>query len=430
MAKWRQAVTALVHNVEQRLDELKNRRQATGPLQIIPYAGYGTAERLYLRGRVLADKGIAPAGDDDSLWSNLVNMYRRLESDEVPGARLFARFQDVSQEVVADEEGYFEVWLEPEGAVADGRLWHSIELELLEPTADAPVQAAGHVLVPPPTAQFGVISDIDDTVVQSHATQLLRMARTVFLGNARTRLPFPGVAAFYRALQAGSGDAQNPLFYVSSSPWNLYDLLVEFFELQNIPLGPIFLRDWGVSEAELLPLKHGSHKLGLIRQMLDFYPSLPFILIGDSGQEDPEIYQQIVAEYPARILAVYIRNVSRDLARPEAIRALAQEVVQAGSTLILADDTLALAEHAAAEGWIAPAALAAVQAEKSQDEGPPDALEALLEETAEPPTVVVTGEVETAVAAGAVEEALTMGNEEAAPPTVIVDTEQVDEEAS
>jgi phosphatidate phosphatase APP1 len=168
---------------------------------------------------------------------------------------------------------------------------------------------------------------------------------------------------------------------------------MEFFALQNIPIAPTFLRDWGIGEREGLPTGHRKHKLTLICQMLDVYDHLPFILIGDSGQEDPEIYHEVVHHYPERILAVYIRNVSRDLERPEAIQALAEEVLEAGSTLILADDTLVMAEHAAAQGWIDPAALASIQLEKEQDEAPPTPLEAMLgeEEAEEAPTVVVEG---------------------------------------
>jgi phosphatidate phosphatase APP1 len=398
MTNWQQVLAAVVGNVEKQFEALKSRLDtrlgSADPIKIIPYYGYGSRQKLYLKGRVLQDEGTRPAGDNDSLWRNLVNMYRRLESDEVPGARVLARFADVTQEVVTDEEGFFAVWLEPPRPLPGGRLWHPVELVLLSPLAPGQLQAraTGEVFVPPPGAQFMVISDIDDTVVQSHATQLLRMARTVFLGNARTRLPFPGVAAFYRALHAGRlGTTLNPLFYVSSSPWNLYDLFVEFFQLQGIPLGPIFLRDWGVSEQEILPTQHRGHKLHLICQMLDFYDHLPFILIGDSGQEDPEIYHEIVGRYPHRILAVYIRNVSQELARPAAIGRLAEEVAAAGSTLILADNTLAIAQHAAEQGWIAPEALAGIQFEKEKDEAPPDPLETLLGEAerTETPTVVI-----------------------------------------
>ncbi|HJW91757.1 MAG TPA: phosphatase domain-containing protein, partial [Anaerolineales bacterium] len=209
-----------------------------------------------------------------------------------------------------------------------------------------------------------------------------RMARNVFLSNARTRLPFKGVAAFYRALLLGrQGRELNPLFYVSSSPWNLYDLLSEFFQLHDIPLGPmLFLRDWGLSREELLPLGHRDYKLRAIESILELAPGLPFILIGDSGQEDPEIYHAVVQKYPQRILAIYIRDVSRDLKRPEAIRALAKEVVAAGSRLILAEDTLPMAEHAAAQGWIDPQALPEIYEEKRKDEAATGPLERALGE--------------------------------------------------
>jgi len=197
------------------------------------------------------------------------------------------------------------------------------------------------------------------------------MARTVFLGNARTRLPFPGVAAFYRALEtgpAGSGDAcGNPLFYVSSSPWNFYELLVEFFELQKIPLGPVLLRDWGITPDELVPTTHATHKLGAIRRIFATYPELPFILVGDSGQEDPEIYAQVIREFPNRVLAAYIRDVGGDEGRRAAVRKLGEELAAEGRTLLLTEDTLSAAKHAAANGWIDPASLPQVGAEASKD---------------------------------------------------------------
>jgi phosphatidate phosphatase APP1 len=398
---------------------------------IIPYRGYGSRERIYLKGRVLQDRGIRPPADNDTVWRNLVNTYRRLDSHEIPGARVRARFASAEQEVLADDEGYFEV--DSQIALPPGvrRLWHRVELELLWPleAKQRPVRAIGEVLIPPPTARFVVISDIDDTVLQTDATSILRMARNVFLRNARTRLPFPGVAAFYRALHYGAhGNELNPLFYVSSSPWNIYDLLSDFFALREIPVGPVlFLRDWGLTRDEILPLDNRTYKLAVIRKILDFYPDLPVILVGDSGQQDPEIYEEIAHGYAGRILAVYIRNVSRKPQRWHAIEALAQEVTAAGSTLILADNTLPMAEHAAAHGWIAQTALSAIAAEKEFDSAPAGPLEILLgqSEQAEGPTVVVepAGAVEAQVP---VEEevvgaALQAGDEETKlPPTVVV----------
>jgi len=95
------------------------------------------------------------------------------------------------------------------------------------------------VLVPSGAATFGVISDLDDTVIQSRITSFLHAVRTVMLGNARTRLPFPGVSAFYQALERGGDGARtNPIFYVSSSPWNIHDIIADFMDIQRIPRGP------------------------------------------------------------------------------------------------------------------------------------------------------------------------------------------------
>lgn len=313
MSDWRKVLAAVAHDVEGEFDALKYRLAARlgrdDPLLVLPYRGYGSRRRLYLKGRVLEDEGITPSTDNDSVWRNLLNTFRRVDSDEVPGARLRVRFRDVEKDVVADEEGFFEVWLEPSSPAPADRLWHEVEVKLLAPEAKdgRPVRATGHVLAPPPDASLAVISDIDDTVLQSHVTDLVRMARTIFLGNARTRLPFPGVAALYRALQQGAaGDGRNPLFFLSSSPWNLYDLLTEFFELQDIPRAPLFLRDWGITHSEMLPTENRAHKMGVLHRLLSFYDNLPFILIGDSGQQDPEIYREIVEAYPGRVLAVYI----------------------------------------------------------------------------------------------------------------------------
>jgi phosphatidate phosphatase APP1 len=97
-------------------------------------------------------------------------------------------------------------------------------------------------------------------------------------------------------LHAGtSGDQQNPMLYVSRAPWGIYEVLEEFFDRHGIPVGPIlFLREWGVSWTSPLPRKAEDHKRELIHNMLALYGDLPFVLIGDRGQHDPEIYRQIV----------------------------------------------------------------------------------------------------------------------------------------
>ena len=202
--------------------------------------------------------------------------------------------------------------------------------------------------------RFGIISDLDDTVLKSDVTSLPQMLGTVLTGNARTRLPFPGVSALYRALvreKAGT----NPIFYVSSSPWNFYDLLWTFLKYRRLPLGPLFLRDWG---AELF--SGGSHhKHTIIERLMKTYPALPFVLIGDSGEQDPEIYAEVVRRNPGRVLAVYIRRVT-GAARDEGVQQLRAEVQKAGVELVLTRDSLAAAFHAMAMGLISPSELRSV----------------------------------------------------------------------
>ena len=330
-----------------RLRELAARRR--DPVIILPYLGYGTTEKLTLCGRVLEDEGFHPASDSDRRWRNLVAFLKRLESDEVPGARLRARFGGQSVETLTDREGYFSVELAGPG-IPPG--WHEIELELV----DLGATGTGKAFVPPADAEFGVISDLDDTVIQSGVTRKVRMVVQLALSNARTRKPFEGVAAFYRALHRG----RNPFFYVSKSPHNLYSPLVEFLDHQQLPPGPVLLRDFG-----LRPSK--DHKARTIERIIATYPALPFILVGDSGEHDPEIYMEMLRRFPERIRVIYIRSIDRTPTRLKAIEDLVREAASTRCQLVLAQDSEFAAAHAAAEGLIPAAELAKVRTDKLAD---------------------------------------------------------------
>lgn len=214
---------------------------------IVPYRSFGVAEQLFIKGRVVYDRPLPPASATDPIWKSFYHMLRRLNSREVPGARVEILFGDQRWQAVADEEGYFSLDLPLAQPVDPARVWHTVWVRLVEPLArNAPVQTAAEVLTPP-SARFAVISDIDDTILQSHAASLLRSFVVTFFGNAQTRLPFAGVAALYQALRRGASSMEmNPIFCVSSSPWNFYDFLVEFMERCRLPAGPMFLHDYGL----------------------------------------------------------------------------------------------------------------------------------------------------------------------------------------
>lgn len=379
MADWQRRLARLASQVESTFDDQREKLglSAPRPVRIEAYRGFGRADRVWVKARVLRGMPMAPAREGDSLWLNLSSTLQRFESDEVAGAKVRVRYPGGEQVLTADREGYVECWLDARPPLAGSEPWQRVEMELVEPVAPGePFRTDARVLVPPATAKFGVISDLDDTVVRTDVASRVRMMKNVFFGNAHTRMPFPGVAAFYRALERGCGPyANNPFFYVSSSPWNLFDVLAEFLELRRIPAGPLLLRDWGASSVDPGAGGHSGHKTRHITTILELYPALRFILVGDSGQEDPEIYHRAVRDHPDRILAVYIRNVSRRPERVEAIRKLAAELEKIGSTLILADETLAAARHAAGQGWIEPAALPGIgDVAQAEDQPRPEEL--------------------------------------------------------
>ncbi|WP_262270409.1 App1 family protein [Microvirga yunnanensis] len=341
-------------------------REAQGESGVVlqPYRGYGSPTEVFLIGRVFRQSKPSSETRRTPLLADLRDIGRRIARRAVPNADGTARFYGAEEPFTTDQDGYFRVHLSPALSVPDDRWWHTMDLALEQPQA---VQAQAQIFIPPASCRYVVISDIDDTIMYTGVANKLRMLWRLFVEDAKSRMAFPGVGALYRALHAGtSGHQQNPMLYVSRAPWGIYEVLEEFFDRHGIPVGPIlFLREWGVSWTSPLPHKAEDHKRELIHNMLALYRDLPFVLIGDSGQHDPEIYRQIVDEHPGRVLAVYIRNVSRDPKRIREIEDLAKVVAGAGSSLVLAADSLAMAGHAVGLGLIAPATLSEVKDEKA-----------------------------------------------------------------
>jgi phosphatidate phosphatase APP1 len=296
--------------------ERRIRRDTLEPLAIVPYRGWGTPERIHVGARVLEGGGVAHGTVTDPWWRNTVAIVRRFLSDEIPGAKLRLVVAGSTHHVTTDVEGFARVEMANPGADAGAGSgaglngWIDVDWALVSPRPRGQsLVVTGQALVPDPRARFGVISDLDDTVLRTGITDTAGMLQTVLFNNARTRLPFPGVAAFYRALRGagpdpGNPDPQNPVFYVSASPWNLYDVIEEFLRVQGLPPGPMFLTDWGLDARTLGQPDTRAHKTTAIQRLLDAYGPLPFVLIGDSGQHDPEIYHDVAAANPGRVLAV------------------------------------------------------------------------------------------------------------------------------
>ena len=143
-------------------------------------------------------------------------------------------------------------------------------------------------------------------------------------------------------------DYNNPLFFISGSSFNLYDLLTHFCQVKEIPKAPFLLRDLGLEKQKWLKKDTQKYKLQYIEQILPLYPEMQFILIGDSGQKDPEIYKQVCEKYPGRIKAVYIREVE-SAERARQLKNMAQDM---DVEMLLMEHSRDALQHARDKAWI------------------------------------------------------------------------------
>jgi phosphatidate phosphatase APP1 len=249
----------------------------------------------------------------------------------------------------------------------DGYVDHEVELPGVDPGwLEVPLsgpdgaRAVAQVLVVDPATDVGIVSDIDDTILHTGLLRARDFLRATLLTDITERTPLPGAAALYRALVAPG----RPIFYVSTSPWNLHEMLLQFVRLRGFPLGPLLLTDWGPSHTGLFRIGAQQHKPPLVRRLLTEHPGLRLVLIGDSGQEDPEIYGDIARDHPDRVAAIYIRRITGlDLGRGAEIDELAASVTAAGVPMLVVDDSAQIADHAAGLGLLDGAAVAAIRAD-------------------------------------------------------------------
>jgi len=215
------------------------------------------------------------------------------------------------------------------------------------------VTARGRVVLPDPASQLGFITDIDDTILATGMTEGLKAVQRTLLRDAYGRKPVPGTPSLYRGLARGT-DSPRPestFFYVSAGPWNLYDMHAQFLGVRGFPRGPIFLRDWrpGAPRLDEAGRLEASHKHARIRRILDAYPDLTFVLLGDSGEHDAQVYQDFLDSDPERIRVAFIRDVT---AKQPDLDSDDPEVLPDTSALVVVRDSIQMARIAQRLGLI------------------------------------------------------------------------------
>jgi phosphatidate phosphatase APP1 len=324
------------------------------PVSIMNYVGFGREDYLYLTGRVLRDRGISRE-ERDNLLDNVVNNFKRFNSREVRGAEVEITWGEHTFYRTTDREGYFHVehHCSPGDHVESSHeLWQEAEIKVVRIPREGDIAVTTHAdVVVPRFAEFGVLSDIDDTILQTDVTSRLKLKTMVhtLLKNAGNRRAFSGVSDFYQALSLGpDGEGFNPFFYISNSPWNLYDLLLDFLHLNHLPRGPVLLRDFGLPSEDSIT-NYKTHKVDMVSKILSTYPDLPFILVGDSGEHDTDIYLEAARNNPGRILAIYIRDVQHER-RARRIEKLIEGISDIEVKLVGSYEEAI--EHAKEKGWV------------------------------------------------------------------------------
>ncbi|EDP94933.1 phosphatase domain-containing protein [Kordia algicida OT-1] len=293
------------------------------PVIVMPFGGYANRNKIYAQARVLEDEGIKHS-EEDSAIKSLYNSYKRFETDEVENALVRVTINDKTIELTSDKEGYIHVDTDHtfEVNTTKNTHWLPITYELIiDDTITHTI--TDEILFPGTNAGFGIISDMDDTVIETGLSSTFKWKVIInsFFKHSSNRVPLDGAQEFYSLLKKGhNGTQDNPFFYLSNSPWNLHEYLIDFLKFYEFPKGTLLLRDIGFENKRKESFLE-RNKFIKISHILNTYPSLPFVLIGDAVDLDHEIYIEIAKQFPNRIKAIYIRTTTnkRQMKRVQAI---------------------------------------------------------------------------------------------------------------
>lgn len=287
------------------------------PLMIVPYLSYANELEIIIRGRVIENERIV-VNKNDGKWENFINSIKRMESDEAEFETVVVHYQNKEYSCLTNDEGFFKLSIPTATSISndDHLNWSTARASLPNHTNEAgtPISATIDFLSPNQNTEFAIITDMDDTIVESHVNSFLklRLLYETFLKNHHTRLAFENIGPVLQKISSNNiGQQINPIFFLSHSPWNLYDLLIQFIKKNEIPRGPFFLRDFGYKKGRE-KYEYENHKALAIEHLLNFYPDLKFVLLGDATEHDVDVYTEAYLKHPGRILKIIIRATEKE----------------------------------------------------------------------------------------------------------------------
>lgn len=272
-------------------------------IEIIPYIGYANDDTIYCFGRILEARNLWKSRWN-KWWTNAINTFKRLESDEISHQAFEYEIYSLQKEDVTNSEGYYKLKEKlKSNEIQNGENRIKVKLKQNDPAINQKIEEVGIILKPHQECKVAIVSDIDDTIMQTDVLIKWKLIyNTIFL-SAKQRKAVHKMNVWFQEL----AQRNCTFYYISNSPWNFYDNLSEFIRRHAFPLGPILLRDFGFQQEDSLQAM-AQHKKNEIEHLIEFYQDLQFILIGDGGEKDAYIYLDLKNRFPDRIKAIFIRR--------------------------------------------------------------------------------------------------------------------------
>ncbi|WP_267276290.1 App1 family protein [Arthrobacter sp. CDRTa11] len=269
--------------------------------QTVAYQGYGSTDWVRVLGRVVLTKKPAPGSRAEHAARNgtqNVRGWRAFTSVPVQFTDVEISIGGVVAHARADRGGLIDTVVDVK--LAPG--WHTA---ILRAAGTEPVEALIRVIAP--DVKFGIISDIDDTVMVTALPRPFLALWNTFVLSERARMATPGMAVLLDRLTIEHPDA--PVIYLSTGPWNAAPTLARFLNRNMYPAGTLLLTDWGLTHDRWF--RSGQeHKRRNLERLAKEFPDMRWLLIGDNGQHDEEIYSGFAREHSARVAAIAIRQLS------------------------------------------------------------------------------------------------------------------------
>lgn len=276
-----------------RFRERRARKRGLTPL-VIPYTGYGAPGWVRVLCRVLLTR---PAATERARKEN-VRGWRSFTSVPVDDVAVTVEINGIEQRVTAARGGVVDAVIP--ATLTPG--WHTITIR----TDDSEAVTAS-VFIVDPAVDFGIVSDVDDTVMVTALPRPFLAAWNTFVLNEHARRPVSGMAVLYEKLSKVHPGA--PVIYLSTGAWNVAPTLSRFLSRHLYPSGPLLLTDWGPTHDRWFRSGR-EHKRETLKRLADEFPAIRWLLIGDDGQHDEEIYGEFAVNHASNVEAIAIRQLT------------------------------------------------------------------------------------------------------------------------